>query len=607
LGDKPISVGLWVGGATTPNTIDSAIESYSKLNSGRREGTDKNPFVLTKCPWCGAEIGSSKGRMYGLKLQLVIQGKRKAKKLLFSCSNPNCDFHVEKDISSSLPLSVIDEELYQNPPTLLIGTVDKFAMLPYRPQAKSLFGLKDGPRIGRSHPELIIQDELHLISGPLGSTVSAYETMIDFLCSYEENGKMIRPKIIASTATISQAKKQCHELYDVPENNVKIFPPSCLDNGETFFSKISEQKAGREYVGIYAPGAPSSASASIHILSAHFEGKRFIDYGENSEQKDAYWTNVCYFNSIRELAQAVNWVDADIFEHSKIILRRDKSNSDYRLKLPKYMELNSRNHDVNIGTELEQLGQKFSDGKGNADSPLDFCFATNMISVGIDIDRLGIMTVFGQPKTTSEYIQATSRVGRSSKRPGLVFTFYNSGKPRDKSIFEAFEAFHSKFYSFVEPTSISPFCSELRSRVIPALLLGMTRFISSDNSDNPRGLLQAYSDGFATIAKSAILKRVNDIDPTETNDTETQIDAILDNWKKQSIDIYNYPFKKNQDLSQMFDESAPAICPDSDYFFIPDSWRKATKAAPTSMRNVDLNCKFEINSDYDGGINYGQN
>jgi hypothetical protein len=606
LGEKAITIGLWVGGSTTPNTMKSAIDSFKKLNSGE-SGQSEYPFVITKCPWCGAEIGPSNRKMHGIRLSKELQGKKKIEKLYFSCENPECDFHVtsENDENKKLPLSVIDEKLYDNPPTLLIGTVDKFAILPYRPEAKSLFGLKDGPKIGRSHPELIIQDELHLISGPLGSTVSAYETMVDFLCSYEENNKMVHPKVIASTATISQAKKQCHELFDVPNENVKIFPPSCLESGKTFFSTICNEKPGRKYVGIYSPGAPSSATSAIHILSAIFEGKHFVDFNDNINLKDAYWTNVCYYNSIRELAQAVNWVDADIYEHSKIILRRTSESNDFKLKLPSYMELNSRNQD-NIASDFEKLNHKLSDNKTIDSSTLDFCFATNMISVGIDIDRLGLMTVFGQPKTTSEYIQATSRVGRDSKRPGLIFVFYNPGKPRDKSIFESFETYHSKFYSFVEPTSISPFCSELRCRVIPAILLGITRFISKDSSNNGYGLIKAYSDGFANIAKNAILKRVSDIDPTELKDTEIQINSILDNWvNKQEIDLYNYPLSKG-DLSQMANDPMPAICPDSKYKFIPDGWKKGTKAAPTSMRSVDLDCKLEINDDYDGGNNYGQ-
>ena len=603
LGSKPITIGLWVGGGTTPNTMQEAFKYYDTLNSNH---SNKYPFVISKCPWCGAEIGPHNGKMFGIKKNILLKPKKK-KVLYFSCSDPRCEFHADNDPSKQLPLHVVDEEIYENPPTFLIGTVDKFAILPYKPKAKTLFGLRNGPAKGRNHPELIIQDELHLISGPLGSTVSAYETMINFFCSYEEDGKMVRPKIIASTATISQAKRQCHELFDLPKEKVKIFPPSCIDNGETYFSTVSKDDPGREYVGIYAPGAQSSATSAIHILASHYEGKRFADYGGNDTLKDAYWTNVCYYNSIRELAQAVNWVDADIYEHSKIILHRDNdpSHSSNGIPRPLYMELNSRNQDVSVGESFELLSHQLKDDKPNTrGSTMDFCFATNMISVGIDIDRLGLMTVFGQPKTTSEYIQATSRVGRSGSRPGLVFVFYNPGKPRDKSIFENFEDFHSKFYSYVEPTSISPFCSELRSRVVPALVVGITRYIASHDSSNGNGFQEAYRDGSTKVAEDAILSRVKGVDPAEEADTKKQIDMLVDTWmNKQNIDLYHYPLIQGQDLSKKIDDPMPAICPDSEYPFIPDGWKKGTKPAPTSMRSVDLGCKLEINDDY-GGEDY---
>jgi len=606
LGEKPITIGLWVGSATTPNTMSDAIKTYDALNSGHG---GKYPFAITKCPWCGSEIGPSQRRIFGIKKKDVMVGRSRKRVLYFNCPDPNCEFHSDNDMEKGLPLHVVDEQIYQNPPTFLIGTVDKFAILPYKPAAKNLFGLREGPKKGRNHPELIIQDELHLISGPLGSTVAAYEIMIDFFCSYEEDGAMVRPKIIASTATISQAKRQCHELFDVAQSQVKIFPPSCIDNGETFFSKISMDSPGREYVGIYAPGAQSTSTAAIHILAALFEGKRFIDYGGNEDLKDVYWTNVCYYNAIRELAQAVNWVDADIYEHARVILHRNPDHEHVLNWLPRptYLEMNSRNQDIDIGTGFDALSQKVGEESAK-ERALDFCFATNMISVGIDIPRLGLMTVWGQPKTTSEYIQATSRVGRSTKRPGLIFTFYYPGKPRDKSIFESFEDFHSKFYSYVEPTSISPFCSELRSRVIPALVVGMTRYMASDDSSGGFGFKKAYADGFADVAENTIMDRVRDIDPAEETDTKTQIDSLLDTWgKRQNIDLYNYPLTLGMDLSKKANDSIPAICPDSEYPFIPDGWRGGTKAAPTSMRSVDLGCKLEINDNYNGGQSNGEN
>lgn len=216
LGNARITIGLWVGEPQTPNTRSKAKSAFSKMEQGQEKD---NPFVVLKCPWCGAQMGyiadAHRNRVKGYKRRNPGGGET----IIYQCDNPGCEFSKP---DYTLPLVVIDEDIYQNPPTLLIGTVDKFAMLTWKPEAKSIFGFRDTGRL--TPPKLIIQDELHLISGPLGSMVGLYETMIEELCTIDR----VKPKIIASSATISRAKEQINGLYGRGINNVNIFPAQCL-------------------------------------------------------------------------------------------------------------------------------------------------------------------------------------------------------------------------------------------------------------------------------------------------------------------------------------------------------------------------------------------
>jgi ATP-dependent helicase YprA (DUF1998 family) len=335
-------------------------------------------------------------------------------KFVFRCENSHCDFH-----ESDLPLLVIDETIYENPPTLIIGTVDKFAMLPFKPEAQSLFGIYGHIRL--TPPDLVIQDELHLISGPLGSMVGHYETLINELCTDRREGKEIKPKIIASTATISKAKEQCNALYDCNMAKVKQFPPSGIDAGDSFFAIEDKNGIGRKYVGIFAPASSSHSMTNIRLYATLIYAIKKIKVN-SEEERDPYWTNVGYFNSLKELGQTATWIHTDIDEYLQVIniRRKDILDPDYKANrryIYNSIELTSRINSNKIPIYLQNLGIKYP----SENRAVDICLATNMISVGVDVPRLGLMTVAGQPKTTSEYIQATSRVGRDPKAPGLIF------------------------------------------------------------------------------------------------------------------------------------------------------------------------------------------
>ena len=573
-GESRITIGLWVGGGTTPNSMQEAVKAYEKLYNGQSR---INPFVMLKCPWCGAQMGVvEKGKNQYATPGYKKRGGRK-KEFVFQCANIECDFSKS---DSTLPLSVIDEDIYENPPTLLLGTVDKFAMLPYRPEAQKIFGIDDGNRVGS--PDLIIQDELHLISGPLGSMVGHYETLIHELCAINENSGVYYPKIIASTATISKAKEQCHALYACSKDKVKQFPPSGLSAGDSFFAEVGNNLPGRKYVGVLASGSTSNATTTIRLYAALLYAAKAIDVNSEHE-RDPYWTNVGYFNSIRELGQTETWVRQDIDEYLHIIYKRrfEDIKEDYKNKrryIYRDLELTSRMGSDKIPFSLQSLGIEYPSEDRR---PIDVCLATNMISVGVDISRLGLMCVSGQPKTTSEYIQATSRVGRSSESPGLIFTIYNPGKPRDKSHYEHFKSYHSKIYCHVEPTSVTPFSSPLRERALHAVVIGMLRLFGNIqyNTDPPK----LPTDEQITMIKDIIKNRVGIIEPEEQKATIRHIDEIIENWQVWDPVKY-HDFRGGNEVPLMYQAGT-----------LPNAiWGSRGFSTPTSMRSVDASCEASV-------------
>lgn len=505
-GTEPFRIGLWVGQKTTPNwTEDSAeaIQQHRGNASGYGASGSGTPYQLTACPWCGSEIKAGR--------DLDAQpGPSKSGRTLTFCGDLTgaCPFSRRQAPDEGLPVVVVDEEIYRRLPSMLIATVDKFAQIPWRGEVGMLFGQVDGrcerhgfrsPEIddAASHPkagalgpaktvavgplrppDLIIQDELHLISGPLGSLVGLYETAIDRLCSWEVDGKIVRPKVIASTATIRNAPSQVHGLF---LRRVNIFPPQGLDIADSFFAvqrSPSIEYPGRLYIGICAPGRRLKA-ALIRVYVAFLCAAQTL-YETYGEQVDPWMTLVGYFNSIRELGGMRRLVDDDVASRTK---KMDDRGLAKRFLTPNrdLEELTSRIRSEDIPMILDRLEAVFapekkdekSEASKTAKRPLAVLLATNMISVGVDVKRLGLMVVGGQPKSTAEYIQATSRVGRN--KPGLVVTVYNWARPRDMSHFERFEHYHATFYKQVEALSVTPFSTGAIRRGLAGLLVGSLR------------------------------------------------------------------------------------------------------------------------------------
>lgn len=477
------SLGLWIGSEGSPNSND---EARTAIRRYRDEAESGNPMVLTECPWCRAEIGRVDGSApRGLRaaewrnrrvrgISDTQQGPR------LHCTDPACDFGTA-DEREWLPVEVIDERIYANPPSLVIATADKFAMIAYRPKAGALFGNRvgnDGVAAERIPPGLIIQDELHLISGPLGTMYALYEGIVERLCSVNSRTGMIRPKLIASTATIRGAVPQVMALYDRRET--RLFPSPGLTMGDSFFGTYARHedgklKNGRMYLGVHASDYGSILTTQVRLFSSAC----FRPQALASELRDPWWTLLVFYNSIRELGGAKTLFDSDIRSRLKFMFNREGISGESRRNLRIVEELTSRLSQSEIVRMMDRLSVPYAEGNPEV---VDACLASNIIEVGVDIDRLSVMGVVGQPKTTAQYIQVTGRVGRRwDERPGLILTVYSPAKSRDRSHFEQFYSYHARLYERVEPTTATPFSVSAIQRGLPGALLAWARQHASDD------------------------------------------------------------------------------------------------------------------------------
>jgi hypothetical protein len=559
-GETPFRLGLWVGQRATPNTTAQAGEAVKKdhgaWNGGGGSGS---PAQLTNCPWCGAAIDPGK--------HITVDKDRK--RTFVYCGDPHgdCPFTAKRAPFEGLPVIVVDEEIYRRLPALLIATVDKFAQMPWKGETQMLFGQVDGycPRHGfrspevddsDSHPakgglprtatvphgplrppDLIIQDELHLISGPLGTLVGLYETVVDRLCSWDVQGQRVRPKVIASTATVRRAPDQLHALF---LRRVAVFPPQGLDAEDNFFARqraVSEGLPGRKYIGICAPGVRLKA-VLIRVYVAHLAAAQVL-YEKYGAHADPWMTLVGYFNAMRELGGMRRLVEDDVHSHLKGTAKRGLANRDVRV----LEELTSRKGSTDIPRVLQQLEAGFdperqrravaalkAGKKSDAPPPVDVLLATNMISVGVDVPRLGLMVLAGQPKTTAEYIQATSRVGR--QHPGLVCTVFNWTRPRDLSHYEQFEHYHDTFYQHVEALSVTPFAARALDRGLSGLLVAYLRLIDTTFNANLRASRVDRTSPYVAQAIEDIATRAGQVTNRQdvANLVRAELNERVDEW-----------------------------------------------------------------------------
>ncbi len=584
LGKEPISIGLWIGGTHIPNRNEgknSASYHLEKLkNVGkhyyvRSEKERHNKFQVLKCPWCGTKMvkDDRNNKLVGEWGYNMGSGKH----FYMFCPQEDCDF------TNKLPIQIIDDELYRNPPTLLFGTVDKFAMMPWDGRIGAFFGIGSNNRT----PELIIQDELHLISGALGTVVGIYETAVDGICGQ----KGVYPKIIASTATIRRAKEQCSVLYN---REVVQFPAPGLDAEDSFFARestIDYEKGiyGRKYIGIM-PSGKTKAMTEIRMMAALMQKAYTMDLPD--EIKDKFWTLTVYFNSLKDLGKASTLVDDDVKD---FIIRTANRMFTTRRLIVRADELTSRVSTTELNETLDKL-EKIEYSKENMEAKQyasSVLLATNMISVGIDVARLNVMLMVGQPKLTSEYIQASSRVGRSF--PGLCFIQYDATKSRDRSHYERFRSYHESFYRFVEPTGATPFSKPARERALHAVLTAMIRQKEEwkDDKDAQKFDMGDLEKSISEI-QEFVLNRIKSINARSENQLKDDIEDVRSEMQEFFEKWQELVEECNQDGDKIpiyFGRRFMVSPPNSEERRLLRQYNSAGRDAAvdtlTSMRNVD--------------------
>lgn len=535
LGGNPFSIGLWVGRDATPNRRADAFESL------RGAPETASPKQLARCPSCQEKLRwSSESVASSVKVE---------------CTNKNCAMW------GKLPVFTVDDDIYESRPTLLIGTADKFAQIVREKRTNILFGIAGG-----SPPDLIIQDELHLISGPLGTIAGVYEAAFDLM--FGAGGH--RAKIIGSTATIRRAPDQVLALFD---REAFQFPPAGIDYDDSGFA-IRDRRPdamGRRYVGVTTAGR--SAKFTLQAVAGSLMQSAFAAFDDNA-RRDCYWTLVGYFNSLRELGGALVLMQDDVTDSISLYAN---ARGERKRPLSNVEELTSRRTQEEIREMLDILETKVG-----SPGAVDAVLATNMVSVGVDISRLGLMLVNGQPKSIAEYIQSTSRVGRGTVS-GLIVSILNNAKARDRSHFETFCSWHQTLYRDVEATSVTPFASRARDRALHAALVAAVRHLVPDMLNDPR--MDDKAEDTAMDLIDRIVQRAERIDPEERA-VRAELERRLESWRTRSPEVYWSDFKGGRSLLQSAERAAARKA----------AGRDTGAAWPTlnSMRSVEAGTPFRM-------------
>ena len=573
LGDAPIDIGIWVGSAISPNRFDGAKELVEKIRAGRTEA--RYELLLERCPWCGTPFDATRGY------------HSTEEEFHFHCVGPECELGTDP---RPLPCNVVDEALYEQPPSLLIGTIDKFARIAWEERTGVFFGAGTGSRPPARPPELVIQDELHLITGPLGSVAGLYEAGLDTLLVR----RGVRPKYIASTATIRMAREQVQRLY---ARELAVFPPPGLSHGDSYFARTDHERPGRLYVGYLAPMLDQQ-HCKAPLAAALLAGPQAVFGGDSDPEEllDAWWTLVVYHGSLKGVGNSHNAFVTDVRDFGRRLaaeLRQarradpdpDAESEDAaggsdldsgRFRDTRIAQLTSRRTAEENAETFLRLANPRED-----DDCLDAVLATNMVSVGLDVARLALMIVNGQPLTTAEYIQASSRVGRADV-PGLVFANYYRNQARSLSHYETFRPYHESFYRFVEPSSVTPFTYQVRSRALHAALVIAVRHVCADlRSNTSAGEFDQNSPEVrAVIAELGRRCERAAAEPGQGRATASHIERLAAQWHDEA--------RRCEEESRRLSYQAPNNERNEDrLLYTHGESRRGLWATLNSMRNVE--------------------
>lgn len=619
-GEWPFEIGLWVGKGATANRMGSGKHpqpdtARARVNAFKSNPQNKaSPIPLRNCPWCGAGFTPE---------SFVLTGDASdPTNLQIICLAEDCHFGGER----GLPIVTVDEPLYRRLPAFLVATVDKFASLPWVGASGALLGGADrygeggfwratsggsgGKRLPAPlpPPDLIVQDELHLIAGPLGTMAGLYEAAIEALASRTADGQTIRPKIVASTATANRAQDQVQALFG--RAVTQSFPPPGPDREDSFFARqvSAADKPARRYLGIAAPGRNPKVvmrRVLLPLMAAAYHEFEAAGGRENPDNPaDPYLTTLGYFNALRELGGARRILEEEVqsalstYGARRRRVREPGRRFRDRKRLSWVLELTSRVSTDEVAKVRERLNRSFSEREA-----VDWVLATNMISVGLDVQRLGLMVVVGQPKTNAEYIQATSRVGRDEVKPGLVLTLLNIHKPRDRSHYERFRHFHQTFYRTVEPGSITPFAARALDRGFPGALVTLARY-STAKLTSPGGAaaIAEVHSAVDTHAREIFLHRVahqryEDEDELRERQrsVENRIGELLDAWRNVAEELaaegVGLNYQRYEDAGGAA-KSQPLLRGLLDREFIPEETRKFR--AGRSLRDVEPEVRLKL-------------
>jgi hypothetical protein len=299
---------------------------------------------------------------------------------------------------------------------------------------------------------------------------------------------------------------------------------------------------------------------------------------------DPYWTLVAYFNALRELGGALVLFEDDVRRTIDAIAER---RGEQARELQEPTEVTSRVPGEEIRTVLDDLAVEYPD------EALDTVLASNMISVGVDVPRLGLMLVNGQPKTNAEYIQSTSRVGRGST-PGLVVVLYNAQRPRDRSRYESFATWHQALYRDVEASSVTPFASRARDRALHAALVALARLLPGPTAWGNSPAVTSAVEPRLQEARRIILERAHDVDQEEEDATRAHIDRLIDAWRAQkNLRAWWWSRYRPEPSLLVGAEDQAAM---SAVNQVVDAWE-----TPNSMREVEPGVRFR----FAGGLHQG--